>query len=261
MLTAIAALMGLSHLGLFAAAAAAAPGSMLQSMLFILATSSGGASFGAVWPHFVVRRPHRRRPCLQTHAAMRSPPLACVAHTSHCPRTTNTSSTRQHARSTRASTRQHAPARASTRAARASTRAARASMRPPRSHQLPISASLSTRSGTNVLSICSGTLAYGPLPPQVLGSEIFGSEHLAKNYMFYDGSCGALGAMVFANLLPSAVYSWSAVGNDCYGAVCFGPTHGIIVVLCTFGCALGLAVAQRSAKLYAMINGSRKEMV
>jgi len=148
MLTAISALMGLSQLGFVAAAAIGQPGSTLQRALFVAATSGGGLSFGAIWPHFVV-----------------------------------------------------------------------------------------------------------------LASEIFGSQHLPKNYMFFDGTCGALGSLVFANALPSTIYGLSAVGNDCIGAICFGPTHGISLLLCAVGCVAGWVVAKRSAPLYAMIAlGSTTDM-
>ena len=148
MLSAISALMGISQLGFVTAAAMRRAGSTLQRVVFLAATSGGGLSFGAIWPHFVV-----------------------------------------------------------------------------------------------------------------LASEIFGSAHLAKNYMFFDGTCGALGSLVFANVLPSTVYALSAVGNDCVGASCFGPTHGISVLLCAVGCVLGAMLAKRSAPLYERILRSRTELV
>lgn len=51
----ISTAMGLSHLALVAATAIAAPDSATQTALFIGGASFGGVSFGAMWPHFVVR--------------------------------------------------------------------------------------------------------------------------------------------------------------------------------------------------------------
>ena len=144
-LVVICATMGVSHLGLLAAAAAAAPGSRAQSWLFIVSASGGGLSFGAVWPHFVV-----------------------------------------------------------------------------------------------------------------LASEIFGSQHLPKNYMFYDGTCGATGSLAFANLIPSAIYDAYATDNLCTGPYCFGTTHAIIAVLCAVSCGASLVVSARSAELYAQISASAR---
>lgn len=71
--------------------------------------------------------------------------------------------------------------------------------------------------------------------------------------VFYDGTCGALGSITLANLLPSYIYQLSAHGNVCSGGVCFGPTHAIIAVLCTFGCCAAAVVSARSRSLYKQI--------
>ena len=53
-LLAISALMGLSHIGLLLAAAAAQPASTPQAVLLVVSASAGGISFGGVWPHFLI---------------------------------------------------------------------------------------------------------------------------------------------------------------------------------------------------------------
>ena len=92
----------------------------------------------------------------------------------------------------------------------------------------------------------------------VLASELFGSEHISKNYMFYDGVSGAVGSLVFANFLPSAMYQAFAVGNKCFGFYCFGPTHAIISVACAVAALVAFFISSRSAPLYAQITASKK---
>ena len=67
----------------------------------------------------------------------------------------------------------------------------------------------STSQSVLFIGACSvGGVAFGAVWPHylVLASEIFGSEHLSKNYMFFDGVSGAIGSLCFANLLPSTIY-------------------------------------------------------
>jgi hypothetical protein len=106
-----------------------------------------------------------------------------------------------------------------------------------------------------VASSSGAGLAFGAIWPHfvVCASEIFGSEHLPTNYMFYDGVGGALGAILLANLLPSSIYQASAVGNVCDGAMCFGPTHAILAALCVLAMGASLVISRRSASLYQQI--------
>ena len=106
-----------------------------------------------------------------------------------------------------------------------------------------------------------GGLAFGAMWPHfvVLASELFGSAHLATNYMFFDGSCGAAGTMLLANALPAYVYAKAAGGAaDCDGPMCFGPTHGVIAALC--GCAViaSAMIGCKSAELYRSIAEEKK---
>ena len=67
------------------------------------------------------------------------------------------------------------------------------------------------------------------------------------------GVSGAIGSIVFANLLPSILYETYAEGNACHGPYCFGATHAIIAFLCIIACAVALLVSSRSAALYTQI--------
>ena len=103
----------------------------------------------------------------------------------------------------------------------------------------------------------AGGLAFGAMWPHfvVLASELFGSKHLATNYMFFDGLCGAVGTMLLANALPSAVYTHAAGAGrrDCHGPMCFGPTHGIIAALCVAAIGASALIGCRSQTLYRQI--------
>lgn len=101
---------------------------------------------------------------------------------------------------------------------------------------------------TLVLSSTFAGLSFGAIWPHlvVLTSELFGSEHLAVTYLFYDGGCGAVGTLVLANFLPRAFYH----GDPCVGPGCYGPTHAIIAALNLSGAASSALVAWRAAGLY-----------
>ena len=100
------------------------------------------------------------------------------------------------------------------------------------------------------LSACDSKPYSSPLSPSAL--FILAVSALTRA-VFYDGTCGALGSITLANLLPSYVYQLSAHGNVCWGAACFGPTHAIIAVLCTFGSCAAAVVSVRSRSLYRQI--------
>ena len=108
-------------------------------------------------------------------------------------------------------------------------------------------------------------VAFGATWPHlvVLTSELFGSQHLSVNYMFYDGGCGCFGTVVLANLLPSAFYHTTSStttqasagtpggeGNACIGPSCFGTTHAIVATLCASGSLAAAVAAARSRGLY-----------
>ena len=126
-------------------------------------------------------------------------------------------------------------------------------------------------------SVCAG-IAFGSMWPHlvVLASELFGSSHLAANYLFFDGGCGAVGTLLLANLLPTFFYSRAATDDDeggsgagsgpdltnrtcagssstCLGAQCFLPTHSIIAGLCLLAVVASAVIARRSAGLYRQI--------
>ena len=78
--------------------------------------------------------------------------------------------------------------------------------------------------------------------------------------MFYDGVCGAVGTMLLANALPSAVYQVASDGgNDCSGPQCFGPTHAIIAGLCAAAIGASSVIACRSLPLYRQIAEAQQQ--
>ena len=123
-------------------------------------------------------------------------------------------------------------------------------------------------------SVCAG-IAFGSMWPHlvVLASELFGSSHLAANYLFFDGGCGAVGTLLLANLLPTYFYARAATNDDdeggsgadptnstcagssttCLGPQCFLPTHSIIAGLCVLAVVASAVIARRSAGLYRQI--------
>merc|ERR1711957_727464 len=57
-------------------------------------------------------------------------------------------------------------------------------------------------------------------------AEMFGNSRFSSNYMIFDGSPGAVGAIVFAKYVAHAFYN-SHAGSDgkCHGDQCFIPSH------------------------------------
>jgi hypothetical protein len=105
-------------------------------------------------------------------------------------------------------------------------------------------------------------LAFGAIWPHfvVLSSELFGSTHLSSNYMFFDGTAGAIGTLLLANALPSLIYQAASKGSlDCDGPMCFGPTHAIIAGLCTAAAGAAGAMAVRSVALYRQISAAQRQ--
>lgn len=105
-------------------------------------------------------------------------------------------------------------------------------------------------------------LAFGAIWPHfvVLSSELFGSTHLSSNYMFFDGTSGAIGTLLLANALPSVIYQAASKGAlDCEGPMCFGPTHAIIAGLCTAAAGAAGAMAVRSVALYRQISAAQRQ--
>ena len=82
----------------------------------------------------------------------------------------------------------------------------------------------------------------------VLTSELFGSLHLASNYMFFDGGSAAVGTLMFANLLPR-LWDETHGGSNCIGASCYGWTHLIIIGVNGSGVVAALVGACRSLAL------------
>jgi len=108
-----------------------------------------------------------------------------------------------------------------------------------------------------VVSSLLGGLAFGAIWPHlvVLTSELFGSANLATNYMFYDGTCAAVGIVVIGNLLPRAFYRPAAGATDCLGAECFAPTFAVVAALSASACVCAVVLSCRSVELYRQMGG------
>ena len=83
-------------------------------------------------------------------------------------------------------------------------------------------------------------------------NEIFGAARLASNYMIFDGSPGAVGAIVFAKFVYNAVFdAHKSADGKCHGNdACFTLSHVAIVATQLFVCALGCIVSRRVQNVY-----------
>ena len=100
---------------------------------------------------------------------------------------------------------------------------------------------------TFVLSVGLAGISFGmvwPLMVLVIG-EVFGQQHIGKNYMFFDGFTWAVGTLLLSKVVAQYFYESNIDDAEiddngepdrytCIGQACFGMTHVIIAVLsCT----------------------------
>lgn len=107
----------------------------------------------------------------------------------------------------------------------------------------------------------SGCFLTLPLPWQIVG-EVFGTQNMGQNYMFYDGLSGAVGTLLLSKYVTQTVYEdhvFKAVddsvmsdGRTCYGKGCFFGSH-IIVAMLSLTCVFAGYMFYRSTRyIYAM---------
>lgn len=90
-------------------------------------------------------------------------------------------------------------------------------------------------------------------------AEIFGKKRLASNYMIFDGSPGAIGALLFAKFLAQAVYKAHEDSADekCHGDICFRLSHVVIVVAQLIMAILGCILSVRVRVVYEALAGGK----
>jgi len=102
-----------------------------------------------------------------------------------------------------------------------------------------------------------GGVGFGATYPLLVlcVTEIFGKARVASNYMVFDGTPGAIGALLIAQLLASHVYSaHTAPGaSKCVGDACFRLAHLIVVAVELAGCVAGVLLALRTRAVYRLI--------
>jgi len=94
--------------------------------------------------------------------------------------------------------------------------------------------------------------AYGFAFPLlvIVVAEVFGESRVASNYMVFDGSPQAIGSVLIAQCLATAVYSSHEVCDDagtceCSGDECFRLAHLVIAALNAAGCCVGTLLTLR----------------
>ncbi len=119
---------------------------------------------------------------------------------------------------------------------------------------------ISTEQVPFVIGIALSGLAFGsawPLMVLIVG-EIYGTAHVAANYMFYDGFASAAGTFFLSKILAQEVYdshidphySEADDGATCYGNQCFQLTHVIIAFLSITGLGTSLLFQYATRERY-----------
>jgi MFS family permease len=116
---------------------------------------------------------------------------------------------------------------------------------------------VSTKEWSFVVGIALSGMAFGsvwPLMVLIVG-EIYGTAHVAANYMFYDGCASAAGAFLLSKVVAQQVYDSHIDPHDsdaddlatCFGQECFQMTHVIIASL-SLVCVVTSLVLQYSTR-------------
>jgi len=90
-----------------------------------------------------------------------------------------------------------------------------------------------------IIGVALSGVAFGmswPLMVLIVG-ELFGTENVGANYLFYDGLTSALGTLTISKFVAQQVYNSHTEGSDvdCYGSDCFQATHFVVAALCSSG--------------------------
>jgi len=107
------------------------------------------------------------------------------------------------------------------------------------------------------LSGCSFGMAW-PMMVLIVG-DLFGTAHVAANYLFYDGFSSAGGTLLLSKVVAQSVYERHAEhdSNDdggtevCYGQACFETTHLVISILSATCVVSSLAMLKRTRHAYS----------
>ena len=92
-------------------------------------------------------------------------------------------------------------------------------------------------------------------------NEIFGSARLASNYMIFDGSPGAVGAIVFAKFVYNAVFdAHKSDDGTCSGDACFTLSHVLIVATQLAVGVLGWIFSRRVQVVYDALQAKGVEL-
>jgi hypothetical protein len=121
-----------------------------------------------------------------------------------------------------------------------------------------------------VIGVALSGVAFGmvwPLLVLVIG-EVFGTNNLGANYMFFDGFTCAVGSLLLSKVVAQDVYQnhiqvdgVSSLDPDrftCYGTGCFGQTHVIITVLSLTCVAASLGAFYSSREAYRTLSYHRQ---
>jgi len=101
-------------------------------------------------------------------------------------------------------------------------------------------------------------LAFGMVWPLMvlIISEVFGTENAGANYLFFDGSTSAFGALLLAKYVAQEVYddhidpNLDPEGRTCYGIACFQMTHMICAILSCVCMATSIAMIYVTRDIY-----------
>jgi MFS family permease len=99
-------------------------------------------------------------------------------------------------------------------------------------------------------------IAFGmiwPLMVLIVG-EVFGTAHMATNYLFYDGAASAVGTLLLSKFITQEVYEAhihdSSIETTCYGPECFALSNWAAVALALSSVLACIPLLRQTSHIY-----------
>lgn len=117
---------------------------------------------------------------------------------------------------------------------------------------------LATHKGLFVIGATLSGMAFGmvwPLMVLIIG-EVFGTQNVGANYMFFDGFTSAAGSFLLSKLVAQDVYEdhidrrENPNNKTCLGSACFQTTHFVVAGLSLVCVGTSLGMLYTTRKVY-----------
>lgn len=118
--------------------------------------------------------------------------------------------------------------------------------------------SVATTKGWFVIGAALAGVAFGmawPIMVLVVG-EVFGTDNVGANYMFFDGFTSAAGSVLLSKFVAQEIYEQHVDRRTdpdnvtCYGKECFSKTHFVVAMLSFFCILTSFCLVHKTKHIY-----------